>query len=249
MIRNRLTFKNLWQHFWADIWGLDNTFFKTIKDMVRNPKSVCLGYINGVRKKYVSPFTFLAIITTISSLLFIQLSDTMNAQLAAQNETMYEGFQSMAKGNKEMVEAFRKQQEASTEATAFINKYYSLFIFLSIPMYSLLSFFTFRKKFNFIEHLVINSYIMAMVMIGGIFISLFSIVSGQNLSILNFIITIVLYIYVYHQILGTSHFQILKYSVRFVVILLFVFLIIGLLGFIAKPLAYFVGKLLAHFFK
>lgn len=68
VMRNRLTFKNLWNDFKERVLNLDNNFFRTFKDLFLRPHAVVDGYISGVRKKYMDPISYMGIALTFSGL-------------------------------------------------------------------------------------------------------------------------------------------------------------------------------------
>ena len=72
VIRNRITAKNLWYDVVERYFNLDNTFLRTILHLFTQPEIVIGGYINGIRKKYLNPISYLGIAVTLSgALVFI----------------------------------------------------------------------------------------------------------------------------------------------------------------------------------
>jgi hypothetical protein len=69
VIRNRLTVKNLWFDAIERYFNLDNTFLKTFLHLFTQPETVIEGYIQGIRRKYLNPISFLGIAITLSGLL------------------------------------------------------------------------------------------------------------------------------------------------------------------------------------
>ena len=65
-IRKRLTISNLIRYFIENFLDYDNTFLKTIRDLVVKPENVTSGYVKGLRKRYNSPINFFAISLSIS---------------------------------------------------------------------------------------------------------------------------------------------------------------------------------------
>ena len=57
VIRNRLTLKNLFEHFGEEFLNYDNKFLRTFIRLFRKPEDVIGSYINGTRKKYVPSCT------------------------------------------------------------------------------------------------------------------------------------------------------------------------------------------------
>lgn len=73
IIRNRLTFKNLWHDVTERYFNIDNTFLKTFLHLFTKPEIVIDGYIHGIRKKYLNPISYLGIALTLSGLLLFFL--------------------------------------------------------------------------------------------------------------------------------------------------------------------------------
>ena len=61
VIHNRLTIKNLFEHFSEQFLNYDNKFLQTFIHLFTKPEVVIGGYINGTRKKYVNAISFFAI--------------------------------------------------------------------------------------------------------------------------------------------------------------------------------------------
>ena len=68
VIRNRLTFRNLFEHISETFFNYDNKLLRTFIDLFKKPELVIDGYIEGVRKRYVNPISFFGISLTLSGL-------------------------------------------------------------------------------------------------------------------------------------------------------------------------------------
>lgn len=143
VIRNRITIKNLWYDIIERYFNLDNSFLRTLKDMMMRPEVVCHGYISGIRKKYLNPISLLAISLTLSgAILFLMKNvawDTID---------------------------FSKlpfADEQNSEKIMSITMEYSSFLFLFyIPLLAICGFLLFNKKqYNLPEHVVIAMYALA----------------------------------------------------------------------------------------
>jgi hypothetical protein len=81
VIRNRLSFRILWEDFQDRFMNYDNTFFITFIHLFVKPQNVIAGYISGVRKRYIDPLSYLGIALTLSGIqLFItrKVADKIN---------------------------------------------------------------------------------------------------------------------------------------------------------------------------
>jgi len=140
-ITKRISFKNLVTEVGEVYLNVDNTFIKTIKDLTIRPYIVIDGYINGVRKKHLN----------IAS--YFLLSVTLAAILTFIKERWFD-----------IASEADKLEERSKFAQSIIEvteKFPTLTYFILIPFYSIITRFIFRKykKYNFTEHIVINSYL------------------------------------------------------------------------------------------
>ena len=65
VVRNRLTFRNLFEHITETFFNFDNKLLRTFIDLFTKPERVIAGYISGVRRQYVNPISYLALVLTI----------------------------------------------------------------------------------------------------------------------------------------------------------------------------------------
>ncbi|MFS4467182.1 DUF3667 domain-containing protein [Maribacter sp. 2210JD10-5] len=69
VIRNRLNVKNLWFDITERYFNVDNTFLRTFIHLFTKPEVVIGGYIQGIRKKYLNPISYMGIAITLSGFL------------------------------------------------------------------------------------------------------------------------------------------------------------------------------------
>jgi hypothetical protein len=111
----------------------DKGVFLLFKELSYKPGSVARLYVEGKRKKYFNPFSFLVLMVAIA-LFFI---------LKFESFTL-----SNTNGNTD-----------NTELLHFAFKYYNVFIFIMCPVNAFLIWLFFRKyNMNFIENLVLAAY-------------------------------------------------------------------------------------------
>lgn len=137
VIRNRLTFKNIWQDLKFQVFDLDNTLFKTIKHLFIKPEIVIESFISGARKKYMNPISFFAIAITLSGVLFFVLRDIYHINLTESSFS-----------------------QENTPNMDFVIDYQALLSYLLIPIYAVMTWILFvdYRKLNYTEHLVTNAY-------------------------------------------------------------------------------------------
>ena len=65
---SRLTFKNIINDFFDNVFNLDKGFFFTIWNLLKQPRFILQGFISGKRKKFTNPVKYLIIATAIQAL-------------------------------------------------------------------------------------------------------------------------------------------------------------------------------------
>lgn len=157
VIRNRLTFKNIFEHITETFFNFDNKLLRTLIDLFKKPELVIGGYISGMRKRYVNPISYLALTITVSGIYLIILNKFFPNVFLEMSSAGIEG-----------------QEEFMKVYVEYLQKYYTFFMISFIPLYALISRLVFinRKEFNFTEHLVMAMYIIAQYSLVSSFLSL-----------------------------------------------------------------------------
>lgn len=157
VIRNRLTIRNLFEHFSEQFLDYDNKFLKTFIHLFTKPEVVIGGYIEGTRKKYVNAISYFAIAITFSGLQLFILNKFFPEAMD------YSSFDQ--KGAEEM----------NKQIMNITQEYQTLIMMFYIPFYALMSKLVFfnHKQYNYTEHLVIFLYAQAQVSIFGFFFLFF----------------------------------------------------------------------------
>lgn len=154
---------------------LDMGILFTIKELVTRPGHSIREYIQGKRVKHFNPITAIIILVSITFLI--------TTNMIIDKEKLMDPDPDMIK-----------------DEFNFAKKYYKFMILGEIPIYSLASFFIFRKsKLNYSENLVINSYlVIGMLLIGMIFpITTFIYPNIDFLSYALFSTPVFYFIYIY----------------------------------------------------
>ena len=156
VIRNRITFKNLWFDIIERYFNLDNTFLKTFLHLLTKPEQVVESYLSGTRRKYLNPISHLAISLTLSGFsLFLM-------KKLAWDKIDFTGF-----GGNMSSEGMQKIMNFTLDYSAVVNLMY-------IPIVAFAGFAMFNKKGYFLsEHLVTAMYSLANFSILSFFFSVF----------------------------------------------------------------------------
>ena len=133
VIRNRLTIKNLFQHFSEQYFNYDNKLLKTFVHLFTKPEVVIEGYITGTRKTYVNVVSYFAIAITLSGLYLFIVNKFFPGAMKLPEFMQTPG-----------------QEEFQSKNMAFVQEYQSLLMMLYIPFYAIMAKLVFIgfKKYN-----------------------------------------------------------------------------------------------------
>jgi hypothetical protein len=221
VIRNRLTFKNLFEHISETFFNYDNKLLRTFIDLFKKPEEVIGGYIDGIRKRYVNPISFFGLTLTIVSLewLFLQkfFPHLLNMSSISPN-----GDETFASG------LFDTMQ-----------KYGSILMMLFVPLYAIISRTVFfdKKKYNYTEHVVAYVYILSMVSLIGAVSNIIFVMLGYDLGAASYVNILIQVIYISYsfkrlyqistgEIIGRAFISFFVYMVLYVIIVAILFIII-----------------------
>lgn len=218
VIRNRLSFKNLFDHFTETFFNYDNKLLRTFIDLFKKPEEVIGGYIAGVRNRYVNPVSFFGIILTINGL---------NVFLI---QKFYKKYIDATQFIKDIESANNEVTQKITALTSDISlEYASLFFSLLIPIAALISLIVFfNKKYNYTEHIILYLYSMSLY-------SILSVVFGQLTLLLIpekyiiFGLVMSLFLLTYHCYI---YIRLFKLSIVQLVLKVLMFLAIGFILYI-----------------
>ncbi len=178
-ITKRITFPYLISEFTNRFFNVNNSFFKTFWHLFTKPEEVIGGYINGLRKRYISAFGYFAISLTLTGFYAYIVKDRME-ELISLNSTS-------------------EQQLAITQTSSdFSYQYQSLISFIIIPLLALLSRLIFinYKRYNITEHLVIYLYAYSHIVTVGSFLTLPLVFITDNLYVATLVLLPVYVLYI-----------------------------------------------------
>ena len=133
---HRYSIKHFLLHdFVHNVWHVDKGIFFTLKELFTRPGNSVREFIEGKRVPYFSFITLILLILTVSGLMAPYIHITAADLVPANGKAL------------------------TSEFEKIISRYPKLYLIITIPVYSLLSFLWFKRaKFNYSEHLVMNSY-------------------------------------------------------------------------------------------
>ena len=143
VIRNRITIKNLWIDFLERYFNLDNTFIRTFVHLFTKPEVVIEGYLQGLRRKYLNPISYIGIALTLSGIIVFLMAKSIDFMefdiLETGSQTVYQ-----------------------EKLMGFILDYQALIFLVYIPIMAISGWLCFdKKKYNFAERMIIFMYALA----------------------------------------------------------------------------------------
>ena len=214
IIRNRLTFKNLFEHISETFFNYDNKLLRTLIDLTKQPETVIGGYISGVRKRYVNPISLFGLTLTLVSLEWLLLRKLYPNLL---------NLSALSVGGNE---------SSLNSVFSFVQDYSSIIMMLLVPIYAIISRTVFfdKKQYNFVEHIVALIYMMAYVSLVGIvinFVFLSSDFDMGKITYINMPIQIIYISYCFKRLYKTSLVEIIgrAFMSFFVYIIIYIFIV------------------------
>lgn len=203
VIRNRLTFKNIWSEINLYFFNLDNKLFKTLIYLFTKPEEVIVSYIEGTRKKYVDVIQYFAISLTLVGIQ-VFLMNTFFKEAMNLDGLYGDSFKDLA--NQENNPFAPGNMDYSA-----INNYQSVIYVLSVPVSAFSTWIAYYiigdRRYNFTEHIVINLYYSAQIIIVSAVLSILFLVCGGDyltISVLVSIFTFAYLFYILHRVFKTT---------------------------------------------
>ncbi|WP_179345569.1 DUF3667 domain-containing protein [Winogradskyella ursingii] len=204
VIRNRLTFGNLFEHISETFFNYDNKLLRTFIELFTKPEEVIVGYVEGVRKKYVNVISYFGISLTLAGIQVFLMSTFFEDAMNIDFGSILEVKESAAQQNNPF-----KDFDYD-----FFNSYQSLIYIIGVPISAFATWVTYyicgKRRFNFTEHLVLNLYYSAQIIIITSVFSILFLLFGLNYLIVSSIIMIPLFIYLYYilkRVFNESHLE------------------------------------------
>ncbi len=121
------------------LFHINKGFFYTLINLLKHPGKTLREYLEGKRVSHYKPFGFVIVLTTICVLLISGIENAINHKYML----LHPGYKLNFKNN-------------------LFAKYPSILIFAMIPLLSLVTWlFLRKKKYNFWEHFLVNTYLAA----------------------------------------------------------------------------------------
>ena len=249
VVKQRIHFKRLLVEFFINLFGVDSRFFLTLRKMAVKPEEVVLEYLDGVRKRYVNPFAFLAIGAGLSLIIFNYFADDFIAIQNAVNQDQISLIQKQANqkipskenATEKQIEKIKvekkiakMQLDSMQKISEFMLRYFNLLTFVFLLIYSVLSKWTFWKPHYFGEHVIMNGYIYGFTTFFTIIAFFFAITIHPSIYMGSFIFSIIYYMYaigrIYKLSPGKNILKFFRFLLGLVILLVFFSIVIFLIG-------------------
>ncbi len=178
---SRLTWSSVFGELQKRIFGFDNNYLRTMRDLTLRPNVVIRSIIEGNRIKYVGPigyyFVMITIYILLLSLLDVDMAELMGSFNNSLNSATSEG-----------------QVALQKQLNQFLFSNFRLTAFLMMPFFILGVWIIFKNKgYNFLETSVLNFYGQAHPMWASILLMIIFKITGYTSSL--FIMSSITYLY------------------------------------------------------
>ena len=226
IIQNRLKPKVLAQQVNEHYFSIDNKLLLTFLDLFRKPEVVIVGYINGTRKKYIDVLQYFALSLTLTGIQVFLMS-TFFKESTDISSQFINGFNDASTTTDNPFKDF--------DVNA-LNNYQGLIYILTVPFSAVGSWLAYyiigERTYNFTEHLVINLYYSAQIIIITALLTILFLVFGLDYLLISSIVYILTFVYLFYilkRIFKTNFWNTLGRFSLVMAIYIGSFLIIGLI--------------------
>jgi hypothetical protein len=160
-----ITVSHVMHDFFHAFTHTDKGFLLTLKQLLHRPGHVAKEYIEGRRKKYFNPLSFLVITVAVSAVVsyksgYFESFSTRRPQSTTQQQTEKQRVEDKPVVKKELSEANQIKMEVYR---TIINDGKIIGLVLITPLMAILSWIFFRKpKHSIAEHFVLQSYLFGL---------------------------------------------------------------------------------------
>lgn len=247
VVLERITFKKLFIEFFILNFGIDSRFFRTLREMIISPQYVIADYLEGIRRRYINPFAYLAVGAGLSLIVFNYYSDEYKAIQSSMNSEQIDDMKKVAEQDlstiknisEKELKALKAKQESARTTLHFLENYvnfiihnFNLVAFLFIPFYAFISLWTYRKPYNFGEHIVINAYLQGTTMYFSVIAFFLAMYTNPKVFAFSVLVYIIYYLFAFSKLYKHSFGKAILKFLRFILVLaitLLLLLIIGIL--------------------
>lgn len=212
----RLNAHYLFNEFPSSIFQVDKGFFFTVHQLFIRPADAIKDFINGKRKPYFKPLAFLLLTSSIYILLNYLLDKNTFF------ESFIEGYLESYREAHDLTE----KEVSNIQSVNWIIKNQTYVILFFIPIISIASYVVYyRFRLNYVEHLVLNIYVIGQQMI--IFSLLSMLIKNDSpWALFPIVLTFLYNVWVYFSFFRVKNFilRIINVLLLYVMIIFIIFL-------------------------
>ncbi|WCO02442.1 DUF3667 domain-containing protein [Psychroserpens ponticola] len=240
IVKKRLTFKNLSVDITEQFLNIDNKFLKTFLHLFTKPELVIDGFISGTRKKYINVIQYFAVALTLVGVQVFLMNNFFLDAMELDNEFLKKALENQSNQENNPFSSFSFEDS---------NNYQSIIYILSVPISTISTWIAYYvigiRHYNFTEHLVINLYYSAQIIIVSAVLSILFLCFGLDYLLISGVISVLTFGYfffVFKRVFNSSfwdsvlHFILIMvaYFIIFITILLIVIAIVAVYAILNK---------------
>ncbi|WP_422105094.1 DUF3667 domain-containing protein [Winogradskyella sp.] len=221
---DRLTLKSFIVELSESIFQVDRGFFFTIKGLLTRPGHSIRAYLSGQRKYYFKPIAFVLLLATFYFII---------TKIIGSNTLLADGIVGFRRGIESTTNPSQNTVVFELLTTWLIDNF-AYTTLLLMPLISIATFIAFLGKGqNYLEHIVINSYLMGLQTIFYVLFTIVDYVINQNdfTVLLAFILSVSYRFWTFFQFYHTDKKRYTALRLVLVYALLYFLIAIGL-GFL-----------------
>jgi hypothetical protein len=193
----RITMRTIWQGV-LEMFNLERGLIQSTITLTKRPGQAIREYLLEDRQRLMPPFRYLIFMVAIGTFVTVQYFNSNPDWMRSYNTELKQAKENAAKGISKEDLAVKAYLEKTSN---LFNNYFNLFILATIPIAALVTRWFFRRRFNYAEHLVVNSYIIAYLTVVYVLLTPILFFSDfVTLSGIYSIITLIYSVIVYKQV-------------------------------------------------
>lgn len=233
IVKKRLTFKNITADINEQFLNIDNKFLKTFIHLFTKPEIVINGFIEGTRKKYVNVIQYFAISLTLVGVQVFLMNTFFKDALTFDPNV----FSPIAESE------VQKNNPFANFNFEEINNFQSIIYILSVPVSTIATWISYYivgiRHYNFTEHLVINLYYSAQIILVTAIFSILFLCFGLDYLLISGVVSVLTFGYFFYVLKRVFSSTFWETALHFIIImfaylvLFVVFIIIAaIIGFL-----------------
>lgn len=214
VIYNRLTPKVLATQINEEFISIDNLFLRTFIDLFTKPGKVITEYIDGTRKKYLNVLQYFGVSLTLAGIQVFLMTTFFKEALEIDPNLV------------KSIESMPGQENNPFFFTNFNDfvKYQSIIYIAGVPISAFSSWIVYHllgnRRYNFTEHMVLNLYYSAQIIIITAVLSILFLVLGINYLISSSFIILPTFLYLGYVLKDTFKESHIETFAKFILVMI-----------------------------